>query len=70
MYTTACLCSPNTTNAALNRLQHFHTASPSLFPPVVPLVYMMVHRSSGLGGTGSTGLAAPSFFSSSNENKL
>ena len=28
--------------------------------PVVPLVYMMVHRSLGAGGDGSAGLAAPS----------
>jgi hypothetical protein len=28
---------------------------------VVPLVYMMVHRSSGLGGMGSEGFSCPSF---------
>ena len=37
---------------------------------VVPLVYMMVHRSSGLGGTGGAGLEAPSLAKSQNANAL
>ena len=32
----------------------------TLGSPVVPLVYMMVHRSLGAGGDGAAGLAAPS----------
>ncbi len=37
---------------------------------VVPLVYMMVHRSSGLGGMGSEGFSCPSFAKASKLNTL
>lgn len=34
--------------------------TPTLGSPVVPLVYMIVHRSLGAGGEAAAGLAAPS----------
>ena len=48
---------------------------PSMFSitlgsPVVPLVYMMVHRSSGLGGTGGAGAPRPSARNCSHEYAL
>lgn len=42
--------------------------SATLGSPVVPLVYMMVHRSSGLGGTAGAGEPFPSARNCSHEH--
>ncbi len=55
-------------SSAACRAEHYVILTLGL--SVVPLVYMMVHRSSGLGGMGLEGFSCPSFTKASKLNTL